>query len=60
MSGSASYTPMVDLGRFAIDPDTGVISLSGSLRDLRRKREYPVFKLVISATDRALRKVERL
>ncbi|KAK2159161.1 hypothetical protein LSH36_157g04044, partial [Paralvinella palmiformis] len=60
VGGSASYTLMTDLGRFSVDPETCMISLSGSLRDLRRKREYPVFKLDISATDQALRHTARL
>ena len=42
-----------DLGRFAIDPESGIMRLAGTLQDLRRRREYPEFIVEVTATDRA-------
>ncbi|XP_067676185.1 protocadherin Fat 4-like [Haliotis asinina] len=51
---------MKDLQRFKIDRDTGVIKLADNLRDLRRKRKFPQYNVMVKAEDQSRRPRDRL
>ncbi|XP_071114980.1 protocadherin Fat 4-like [Haliotis cracherodii] len=51
---------MKDLQRFKIDRDTGVMKLADNLRDLRRKRKFPQYNVMVKAEDQARQPRDRL
>ncbi|XP_046553351.1 protein dachsous-like [Haliotis rubra] len=51
---------MKDLQRFKIDRNTGVIKLADNLRDLRRKRKFPQYNVMVKAEDQSRRPRDRL
>ena len=52
-------TTLTDLGRFAVHPNDGSLYLAGSLSDLRRKKMYPEYTIVVKATDGAAKMKDR-